>query len=184
MGASSEDIRLAATVDLRGTGAPDPYEGRDVSVYREARVQDVPDEAFAAILGRPVSEEEVAIGPGMCIRDLNHGRSPLFLLVWAVLRGLVNRSMRRGRPDLNLLFLYNMPLHAIAKNSGGLVSREMVDALVLEIRGFWIVGLLLFIGRFFTNLARNRRVERALDDAGRAGAESGGGAPSGAPTTA
>lgn len=47
-----------------------------------------------------------------------------------------------------------------------------------------VADLLLFIGRFFTNLARNRRVERALDDAGRAGAESGGGAPSGAPTTA
>ena len=53
VGASSADIRLTAAVTVAGTGAPDPYAGKNLEHYRTAQVQNVPDAEFEALLGRP-----------------------------------------------------------------------------------------------------------------------------------
>ena len=52
VGASSRDIRLRGHVDKAGDGAPDPYSDAVFAPYRTAGVQSVPDECFAAVLGR------------------------------------------------------------------------------------------------------------------------------------
>ena len=39
VGASSADIRLTAAVTVAGTGAPDPYAGKDLAHYRTAQVR-------------------------------------------------------------------------------------------------------------------------------------------------
>ncbi len=153
--ASSRDVRLIAEVRLAGTGAPDPYAGRDVSAYEAADVMRVSDASFEALLGRPVPEDGPAIGRNMCFRDLNRSRSPIFWVVWLVLKGLKTRAEKSGRPNLNVLFVWNMPLRALAKMTNGLINMRMVDALVMEIRGFWVVGLLRFIVELVVNLAQN-----------------------------
>ena len=153
--ASSRDVRLTATVELAGTGAPDPYAGRDVSAYRAADVMSVSDESFEALLGRPIPEEGPAIGRNMCFRDLSRGRSPVFWVVWLVLKALKTRAERSGKTNLNVLFVWNMPLRALAKMTGGMVNMRMVDALVMEIRGYWVVGILRFLAEFVANLAQN-----------------------------
>ena len=89
VGASSEDIRLVGEVRLAGTDAPNPYEGVDVAPYETADVTNVDDAHFAALLGRPVPDAIPQIGPNMCFRDLNHGRSAILWLVWLVLRSRV-----------------------------------------------------------------------------------------------
>ena len=40
----------------------------------------------------------------------------------AVLGHLLRKSMENGKPDLNILFQYNMPLRALAKMTNGAVS--------------------------------------------------------------
>ena len=52
----------------------------------------------------------------MTLGELNHSRSPLGWLIWLVLTALLNASYKRGKPDLNVLFQYNMPLRALAEN--------------------------------------------------------------------
>ena len=155
VGASSRDIRLTATVEVEGTDAPNPYEGRDVSVYESADVLCVSDASFEALLGHAVPDEGPAIGRNMCFRDLNHGRSPIFWLVWAILKAMKTSADKSGQPNLNVLFIWNMPLRALAKMTNGMVNMRMVDALVMEIRGFWIIGILRFIVEFVVNLVQN-----------------------------
>ena len=70
--------------------------------------------------------------------------------------------MAKGHPDLNLLFIYNMPLRGLAKMTSGAVSMGMVDGLVMEARGFWVIGLLRTLGAFLANTARNRSLEKRL----------------------
>ncbi|WP_322151710.1 glycoside hydrolase family 3 C-terminal domain-containing protein [Paratractidigestivibacter sp.] len=153
--ASSRDVRLIARVTLEGTGAPNPYAGRDVSAYESADVLSVSDASFKALLGHAIPAEGAAIGRNMCFRDLNHGRSPIFWIVWLVLKGIKSRADKAGKPNLNVLFIWNMPLRALAKMTNGMVNMRMVDALVMEIRGFWIIGILRFIVEFVVNLIQN-----------------------------
>ena len=78
----------------------------------------------------------------MTLGELGHGRSPLGWIVAAVLGKLLRQSIQRGKPDLNILFQYNMPLRALAKMTNGAISMGMVDGIVMEAQGFWIIGLL------------------------------------------
>ncbi len=39
------------------------------------------------------------------------------------------------------MFQYNMPLRALAKMTNGAISMGMVDGIVMELKGFWIIGL-------------------------------------------
>lgn len=141
IGSSCEDVRLTLSTTVDGTGAPDPYEGLDVDSYRTGRVADVPDEEFEALLGHAIPSPRVAIGRDMCFRDLGHSRSPILWVVYAVLSVLHGRNYSgSGAPDLNVEFVYNMPLHAIATMTPA-VSSGVVDALVREARGWGLLGV-------------------------------------------
>ena len=141
VGASSEDIRLVGTVEVAGTNAANPYANVDVSPYETGRVQNVDDAHFAALLGHPIPSPKVRIDRNMCFCDLNHGRSPIFWIVWLVLAAMKRAADASGKPNLNVLFIWNMPLRALAKMTNGMVSVGMVDAIVREIKWWGLVGI-------------------------------------------
>ena len=162
VGASSADIRLTANVDIRGTNAPDPYAGKALPHYKSGSVQNVPDAEWEVLLGHPIPQDKVKIDRNMTLGELNHSRSPLGWLIWAVLTALLNASFKKGKPDLNVLFQYNMPLRALAKMTSGAISMGMVDGIVLEAKGFWVIGLLKVIIEAVKNIILNAQLERRL----------------------
>ena len=162
VGASSADIRLTADVDIRGTNAPDPYAGKALPHYKSGSVQNVPDAEWEALLGHPIPQDKVKIDRNMTLGELNHSRSPLGWLIWAVLTALLNASFKKGKPDLNVLFQYNMPLRALAKMTSGAISMGMVDGIVLEAKGFWVIGLVRVIYEAVKNQLLNAQLERRL----------------------
>ena len=162
VGASSADIRLTAEVDICGTNAPDPYAGKALPHYKSGSVQNVPDAEWEALLGHPIPQDKVKIDRNMTLGELNHSRSPLGWLIWAVLTALLNASFKKGKPDLNVLFQYNMPLRALAKMTSGAISMGMVDGIVLEAKGFWVVGLLKVIVEAVKNIILNAQLESRL----------------------
>ena len=162
VGASSADIRMTANVDIRGTNAPDPYAGKALPHYKSGSVQNVPDAEWEALLGHPIPQDKVKIDRNMTLGELNHSRSPLGWLIWAVLTALLNASFKKGKPDLNVLFQYNMPLRALAKMTSGAISMGMVDGIVMELQGFWIIGLVRVIYEAVKNQLLNAQMERRL----------------------
>ena len=162
VGASSADIRLTAAVTVAGTGAPNPYAGKNLEHYRTAQVQNVPDAEFEALLGHAIPENKVRIDRNMTLGEMGHGRSPIGWLAAAVLGALLRRSIKKGKPDLNILFQYNMPLRALAKMTNGAISMGMVDGIVMELQGFWIIGLVRVIVEAVKNLVLNSRTEERL----------------------
>ena len=162
VGASSADIRLTATVDIVGTDAPNPYAGKSLPHYQSGSVQSVPDAEWETLLGRPIPEDKVKIDRNMTLGELNHGRSPLGWLIWLVLTALLNASYKKGKPDLNVLFQYNMPLRALAKMTNGAISMGMVDGIVMELQGFWVIGLVRVIFEAVKNVILNAQMESRL----------------------
>ena len=162
VGASSADIRLTAAVEVNGTSAPNPYAGKALPHYTSGKVQHVPDDEWEILLGRPIPADTVKIDRKMTLGELNHSRSPLCWLVWAVLTMMLNASYKRGKPNLNVMFQYNMPLRALAKMTNGAISMGMVDGIVLEAKGFWVIGLLKVIVEAVKNIILNAQLESRL----------------------
>ena len=68
-----------------------------------------------------------------------------------------DKSEKKGKPDLNVLFIYNMPFRAIGKMAGGMVSRKMVDDILFIVNGHFFRGLGRLIADFFRNLSANKK---------------------------
>ena len=149
-------------VEVSGTSAPNPYAGKALPHYTSGKVQRVPDAEWETLLGRPIPADTVKIDRNMTLGELNHSRSPLCWLVWAVLTMLLNASYKRGKPNLNVMFQYNMPLRALAKMTNGAISMGMVDGIVLEAKGFWVIGLLKVIVEAVKNIILNAQLESRL----------------------
>ena len=167
VGASVQDIRLSAELALPGTGAPDPYAGKALPDYYTGNVQNIPDVEFETLLGRSVPKEKTAIDRTMTLGELHHSRSPLCWLIAGVLTLLLRSGEKRGKPNLNILFQYNMPLRGLAQMTGGIIGEETVDGLVLEAKGFWVVGILRALVGLLQNFVANSRYQAKLDEQSR-----------------
>ena len=162
VGASVEDIRLCEKISVHGTATVHPYEDRDLDCYYKGDVLHVSDADFEKLLGHPIPKGKTKIDRNLTLGELNHARSPLGWLIWAVLTALLNASYKRGKPDLNILFQYNMPLRALAKMTNGAISMGMVDGIVMELQGFWVLGLVRVIYEAIKNVVLNAQMEKRL----------------------
>lgn len=157
VGASSLDIRLTATTERAATTHRLPYEDAGLPHYGSGDIRQVPDEEFSALLGTPIPDGrwsgELTANDAIC--QLYYAKSRLARLVYRILTRKKQRSEAAGKPDLNILFIYNMPFRAIAKMTGGTVSSEMVDGLVLMVNGHFWKGLTRTVRGFFRNRAKN-----------------------------
>ena len=162
VGASVEDIRLCEKISVHGTATVHPYEDRNLDCYYKGDVLHVSDADFEKLLGHPIPKGKTKIDRNLTLGELNHARSPLGWLVWLVLTILLDVSYKRGKPDLNILFQYNMPLRALAKMTNGAISMGMVDGIVMELQGFWILGLVRVIYEAIKNVVLNAQMEKRL----------------------
>ena len=76
------------------------------------------------------------------------------------------KSEEQGKPDLNILFIYNMPFRGIAKMTGGAVSMEMVYGIVDAVNGHFMFGVKKVVGGYFRNRRNNKKYEKLLKGAG------------------
>ena len=84
-------------------------------------------------------------------------------LAYKLLTWLKNKSEAKGKPDLNILFIYNMPFRAMGKMAGGMVSEKMVDDIVFLVNGHFFRGLGRVIRDFFRNLCGNKAFVKTLE---------------------
>ena len=164
IGASVEDIRLSGTITLPGTTDVLPYVPEKMKSYYSGQIADVSAEEFETLLGRPIPNGkwrgELGINDAFC--QMYYAKSRLARFIYAILTGLKNKSEAKGKPDLNLLFIYSMPFRGIAKMTNGVVSMEMAEGMVLIVNGHFLKGIRKLIGGFFSNAKANRIYEKKL----------------------
>lgn len=159
IGQHVDDVRLSATHHIDGIDPRRP--AVELPSYQSAAVTKVSDKEFEALLGRPLSAPvsgRVELGRNDPLLAMHEARSPLARLAASVLKRLIARAESKGKPDLNLYFLYNMPFRAISKMSGTGASLPMVDAILRIVNGHFFRGTGALIRDFFAN----RRVTRQL----------------------
>ncbi|QHO91156.1 glycosyl hydrolase [Actinomyces sp. 432] len=165
VGRNAEDLPLEETWEVEG----DPVAPADPALghYLDGRVTQVGDSEFAALLGRPVPQPDTSgrIGLNSPVSDLAHGRSRIGKLAVKILERQKAKADASGKPDLNILFMLNMPLRAMGKMTGGMVSAEMVDGIVDFTNGRGLHGLRTIVGGFFRNRRQDKATQKRLDAA-------------------
>ena len=161
VGANVSDIRLEATVSVAGTNAPLPYEIADLPSYASGSILSVPDEEFKKLLGHPIPDGSWTKELGMndAIAQLYYAKSIKARLIGKIMQNMLKKSMDKGKPDLNIIFITNMPFRAIGKMAGGMVSQKMCESIVTIVNGHAIAffkGLGGIIGGYF----KQRKVQK------------------------
>lgn len=161
--ANVSDVKLTATVHVEGQNAPVPYES--LPSYESGRIEKVSDGEFEKLLGHSIPDGhwsgELTKNDAIC--QLYYAKSAPARLVYRILTGLKNRAEATGKPNLNILFIYNMPFRGIGKMTGGMVSEKMVDDIVFLVNGHFWRGLGRIIADFFRNLRSNKAFLNKLE---------------------
>ena len=163
IGASSADIRLSGEMEKQGTTDVLPYDIEKLPSYKSGLVRNVHYEEFQLFYGDVLPEEKVGlldINDALC--QMKYAKSGICRLVYKILQGKLDKAVEKGVPDLNTLFIYNMPFRAICKMTGGMVSREMAESIVTIANGHFFRGVAGVIGGFFRNMRANKKYEALL----------------------
>ena len=144
VGAGSRDIRLRATWNVKGTGKQNPYTAPALACYKTCDLKDIPDAAFQALLGRKlpaqVWDRAQPLGMNDTIRQLYYAKNPLARGVGKIIARKVDKAIAAGKPDLNMLFIYNIPFRGMAKMMGGMVTMDMAEDIRTIVNGHFFRG--------------------------------------------
>lgn len=167
-GSNAKDIRLEAELLVKGTEACSPYDRARMEVYYTGQIGHVSDLEFEELLGKPLPEEQtdrmLTVNDAIC--QMAGAKSGLARLIYRILNGLKEKSEKKGKPDLNILFIYNMPFRGIAKMTNGMVSMRMAEGMVTVVNGHFFRGLGMIISGFFKNSRQNKEFAEKLRTAG------------------
>ncbi|MDK2809227.1 MAG: beta-glucosidase [Clostridiales bacterium] len=164
IGASVRDIRQEAELFVEGTTNQYPYNPALLPYYYTGIIQHISDKDFEELLGHPIPSGKWSgkLGKNDAICQMYYAKSGLARFIYKCLTALKTKSEEKGKPDLNILFIYNMPFRALAKMTAGMVSMEMVEGMLTVVNGHFFKGVGKIIGGFFRNRKRNKAYEKKL----------------------
>ena len=115
----------------------------------------MPDSQFRTLLGRPIPaatwDTKAPLAMNDSLSQLYYAKNPIARLAGKIIGGLKRRSEEKGKPDLNVLFIYNMPFRGLAKMTGGMVTMEMAASILDICNGHFFRGAGKTISGFFAN---------------------------------
>ncbi len=161
IGACVADIKLSGTVSVQGTGAASPYDKTKFAKYFSGDIKNISDAEFEALLGHPIPDGHwsgtLEMNDAIC--QLYYAKSWIARQVYKIMTNMLNKSIAKGEPDLNITFIYNMPFRGIAKMAGGMCTMEMAEGILTICNGHFFKGLGGVIGGFF----RSGKKRKAAD---------------------
>lgn len=153
IGASVADIRLREEIERQGSGAPIPYTAKQLPSYYSGDVSAVSDEEYQMLYGRPLPpakwDTTGKLGVNDAICQMYYAKSLLARFICWILRSIKKASEKKGTPNLNILFIYNMPFRGLSKMTGGAMNEGMIDGLVEIVNGRGLIGLGHLIAAIF-----------------------------------
>lgn len=161
VGASVSDIRLTERIRIAGTDAPLPCELSDLPSYASADILAVSDAEFTTLLGHEIPDGswKKKLGMNDAIAQLYYARSLKARLIGKIMQNMLNSSMKKGKPDLNIIFVTNMPFRAIGKMAGGMVSQEMCESIVTIVNGH-AIAFFKGLGGIIAGFFRQRKIQK------------------------
>ena len=157
---NASEVALSQTIHVSGK----TVNVNSPECYKKADIKCVSDADFETLLGHPIPDGkwggEITENDALC--QLYYAKGAFARFIYRTLTSLKNKADAKGKPDINILFIYNMPIRAIAKMSSGMVSKKMADDILFIINGHFWRGFGRLIVDFFKNLKRSSRFKKSL----------------------
>lgn len=157
-GSHCQDIRLKDSIVVNGTNVDEISEVSEH--YLNAELSSVTIQEFEQLYGKEIPKDDkknmTELNRTAVIADLKHAKNPCARGVYHIINSLLKRGQKKGKPDLNLLFIYNMPFRTMAKMTNGLVNMPMVDYILLMVNGHFFRGCYRLIKEYFKNQKRQK----------------------------
>lgn len=135
IGASSRDIRLSAFIEKEGAPVGNPYKESVFAPYYAADIHNVPDESFAALLGRPIPDalwdRNAPIGFNDTISQGEYLSGGLGKWIYRMILGIRNLLFAFGKKEQgnSVMFVMNLPWRGMARMSGVLRDEQVMALL-------------------------------------------------------
>ena len=160
---NAHEVVLSAVLHVSGKKATD----NAPTCYKNADIKNVSDSDFEALLGYAIPDGkwsgEITENDALC--QLYYAKGAFARFLYRTLTSLKEKADAKGKPDINIMFIYNMPVRAIAKMSNGMVSKKMTEDILFMINGHFWRGLGRLIVDFFKNLSNASAFKKALNKA-------------------
>lgn len=142
IGSDAQTMLLEDKLYVAGTVSEGGYEKEKMPEYFNGKILAVDNDTFRLLYGREIPDGswsgEIRMNDAVC--QLYYGKGILGKIFYGVLRILLKISEWQGKPNLNVLFNYNMPIRGYAKMTGGFVTMDMARALTEMANGHRIKG--------------------------------------------
>jgi beta-glucosidase len=154
------EVVLSSVLHVDGKKAQDSAP----ACYKTADIKNVSDADFEALLGHAIPDGkwsgEITENDALC--QLYYAKGAFARFLCRVLTSLKEKADAKGKPDINILFIYNMPIRSIAKMSNGLVSKKMTEDILFMFNGHFWRGLGRLIVDFFKTLGNSSKFNKSL----------------------
>ena len=91
------------------------------------------------------------------IRQMAYAKNPICRMVAKFLGSMIAKAIAGGKPDLNLLFIYNIPFRGMGKMMGGMITMDMADDIRFIANGHLFRG----IGRLVKHFLNRPKLTKA-----------------------
>ena len=166
IGTNVRDIKLSGKLVKIGTTDIYPYDPKKLSPYYSGLIQKVEATEFEILLGYPIPSGkwsgELNMNDTFC--QMYYAKSRIARFAYRVLTRMKTSCEAKGKPDLNILFIYNMPFRGLAKMTGGAISMEMVNGIVLIVNGHFFRGMKKLIIGYIANARYNKVYKKKLNN--------------------
>ncbi len=160
---NAHEVALSGVLHVSGKKETD----NAPACYKNVDIKNVTDVDFEALLGHEIPDGkwsgEITENDALC--QLYYAKGAFARFLYRVLTSIKEKADAKGEPNLNIMFIYNMPVRAMAKFSNGIVSKKMTEDILFMINGHFWRGLGRLIVDFFKNLKKASAFNKALKEA-------------------
>lgn len=148
IGKNVEDIQLEGLMHMKNY-SHEEGELKDQSGilphYYTGHVENIQDEEFEELIGRKPPKglwnKKALLERNDTLAQMVYAKSFPARCIEYVMRKLLERSLKKGRPNLNLVFMHSMTFRGIGKMTNGTITQEMVDGMLTMVNGKFIKGV-------------------------------------------
>ena len=150
VGRNANEIELTTDVKVEGTVSEGGYTIDTYPSYFTGKIANVSDAEYKTLYGREIPDGswggEIDINDAFC--QFSYAKGWAARLLYRVLKKRMDKAIEKGIPDLDVLFIYNMPIRGASRMTAGAVNMKMVHGIVEIANGHFLKGLGMLISGF------------------------------------